>query len=134
MKVNTTIKKVLQIELTMDDVRGSLKNHQQDMLHDLASALKANDAFQQYEIFWNLLQGERSEWFQNMIEKHGIYWIETPTFCDGFIELIEGFPHIFIHDAVNLFADVDESTLTVYLINNNGSKIKCDSKKIIDNL
>jgi len=134
MKVNTTIKKVLQIELTMDDVRGSLKNHQQDMLHDLATALKANDAFKQYEIFWNLLQGQRSEWFQNMIEKHGIYWIDTPTFCDGFIELIEGFPHIFIHDAVNLFADVDASTLSVCLINNAGIKIPCDSKKIIDNL
>jgi len=134
MKVNTAVKKVLDIELTMDDVRGSLKNHQHDMLHDLADALKANNSFSQYELFWNLLQGERSWWFQNNIEKHSIYWIQTPTFCDGFIELIEEYPHIFIHDAVNLFADVDESTLTVHLINNNGSKIKCDSKKIIDNL
>jgi len=134
MKVNTSIKKVVKIELTMDDVRGSLNNHQQDMLHDLAGALKANNAFQQYEIFWNLLQGERSDWFQNMIEKHSIFWIQTPTFCDGYIELIEEFPHIFIHNAVNLFADVDENTLSVCLINNTGNKLYCNSKKVIDNM
>jgi len=134
MKVNTVVKKVVEIELTIDDVRSSLKNYQQDMLHDLAGALKANDAFQQYELFWNLLQGENTEWFRTIVERHSIFWICTPSFCSGYVRLIEEFPHIFIHNAVNLFADVEKSTLSVTFIDNRGDKTVCDSEKIINNL
>lgn len=129
MKVNTAIKKIVEVELTTNDAREALKNYQMDLLHDLATALKCNHPLEQYELFWNLMQGEKSDWFDEITQKHAIFWIYTPNDWSSWGELIEEFPHIFIHNAVNLFEDVKADTLKVVL---DGQEL--NSQKIIDNL
>jgi hypothetical protein len=134
MKVNTSIKKVVDIELTLDDVKSSLKNYQLDLLHDLATILKADNAFDQYEMFWNLMQGEHSRWWSDITDKHNIYWIYTPEVEGEWINLIEEFPHIFIHNAVNVFEDVKADALNITFTDSNNITHKINSRCIIDNL
>lgn len=129
MKINTTTKKVIDIELSMTDVRNGLKNYQLDQLHDLASNLKCSTPFQQYELFWNLMQGEDTKWFNDIIEANSIYWIRTPKHMSVWAELIEQFPNIFIHDASNVLKDCAADALSITF-----EDYEVDSVKVLSNI
>ncbi len=132
MKIVTTTKKSIVIELNTDDLKASLKNYQLDKLHDLECIfLKEN---RQYELYYNLLRGEHSDWFSDLTLKHGIYWIETPSFNTQWKELVEDFPHVFIHDACNVLKDVAPEDLKVILVKEGEAFSAVDSAKLISNL
>lgn len=108
-------KNVLHIEVTCEEARNDLRNCQGDMLN------------------WLEQEGENSEWFQNLIEKHGIHWFSTPETTGYLVELMEQFPFIFGFGFVikeNSVGDnnFDENSFEVYL---NG--VKLNSKTIWSN-
>ena len=137
MKIFTSTKKIINIELHINDLKNSLKNYQLDKLHDLEDIFKKEN--RQYELYYNLLRGEHSDWFSDLIEKNNIYWIETPSFDTQWKELVESFPHVFIHDAVNVLKDVAPEDLKVFLVKDQAPYFgeafsSIDSAKLVSNL
>ena len=132
MKIFTSTKKIISIELHINDLKDSLKNFQLDKLHDLEEILKKEN--RQYELYYNLLRGEHSDWFSDLIEKHSIYWIETPSFNTQWKEFVEDFPHVFINDASNVLKDVAPEDLKVFLVKDGEVFSAVDSAKLIGNL
>ena len=131
MKINTTTKTFIEIEITLDDAKTALKNYQKDMLDDLSNNFSKTNApgLCYYEFYYNLLQGENTEWFQDLVEKYGIYWITTPGNTGEWVNFIEQFPHMVIKDIENVLrpATVDNLTITF-------EGLRVDSQTVMDNL
>ena len=109
----------------------ALMNYQKDMLDDLSNNFSKTNApgLCYYELYYNLLQGENTEWFQDLVEKYGIYWITTPGNTGEWVNFIEQFPHMVIKDIENVLrpATVDNLTITF-------EGLRVDSQTVMDNL
>ena len=116
MKINTTTKTFIEIEITLEDAKKALMNYQKDQLDDLSNVFSKTPApgFSYYELYYNLLQGDKTEWFANLTEKYSIYWITTPCSTLEWVEFIEQFPHLVIKDIEDVLrqATVDNLTIT----------------------
>ena len=130
IKENVTI-----IELTFTELRDDLENYQADMLQDLiACELGKNPSSERLSQFaYKLLtKGEFSDWFQDLIEKHGIHWLSSPSNDDEMIELILSYPMVFrlshiIEDHMDNNTTADNFDIRI-----EGRKL--DSETIINNI
>ena len=115
MQINTTTKKFTTVELTWADVKCSLKMYQVSQLAEMAANHKSYSPSSQAELFWNFLQGDGTEWFDNICESNNMYWIYTPADDDWatWVGLIEEFPNVFIHDASNVLKGCTPDSLIV---------------------
>lgn len=120
MKINTTVRKIVEIEITQQDAEKSLKDYQSDILFDMIPNINDIDPDDRSVFYWNLLQGEHTNWFNRFIEKYGINWITTPACEADWINLIEYLPNHFIKDLENLIEGVEEDNVRVTF---NGKKI-----------
>ena len=131
MKINTTTKTFIEIEITLEDAKKALMNYQKDQLDDLSNIFSKTPApgFSFYELYYNMLQGDRTEWFADLTEKYGIYWITTPVNTTEWIEFIEQFPHLVIKDIENVLRQVTVDNLTITF-----QGLRVDSQTVMNNL
>ena len=131
MKINTTTKKFTTVELTWTDVKNGLKNYQVSQLADMAANHKSYSPNSQAELFWNFLQGDDTEWFDNICESNSLYWIYTPASDDwaSWVGLIEQFPNVFIHDASNVLKGCTADSLIVKF-----NEHDVDSQTLLNNI
>ena len=126
MKINTTTKKFIEIELTLEDVKRNLKEYQVERFHELATNLNGITPKIQCELFWNLQQGEHTEWFKDTCEEHDILWIATPIGIQNWINLIVEFPHMFLDEVID---NLNDEILEV-----NFEGVTVDSQAILDHI
>ena len=133
IKNNVTI-----IETTYDEMIANLRSYQQDMIYDLfiSACPEGSTAAQKSEFLLKLLtEGQGSEWFENLIEKHSIHWLSWDPDHNRHTELqdlIESFPYVFgIGTTIEEIVDnnFDENVFEVWV-----SGHKLNSKTIWSNI
>jgi hypothetical protein len=101
MKIKNNI---LVIELTSDELHKDLQSYQADMLAELFHCELGprvdRDLYAEAQFMLKLLQvGESSDWFQDLIEKHGIRWISlyngSVKYSHMLIQIAQEYPGIF---------------------------------------
>jgi len=120
----------MTVKITYAEATEALKVYQKDMLSELWSSSKGTPTL---DFMFRLLEGTDSDWFQDMIEKHGILWMDADGAC-GTIELIESYPHVFISDDVLDQCDKD-TQFYIGNVDQNGEfyGTMLDNKKILSN-
>jgi hypothetical protein len=134
-------KSVMTVKITYAEATEALKVYQKDMLNELWfnelwCSCEKQPIFPEnnlVEFMYRLLEGPNSDWFQDMIEKHGILWMDADGAC-GTIELIESYPHVFFSDDVLEQCDKD-TQFYIGNIDQNGEfyGMMLDNKKILSN-
>ena len=121
----------MTVKITYAEATEALKVYQKDMLSELWCFCAKE--YNNLDFMFRLLEGTNSDWFQDMIEKHGIPWLDADGAC-GTIELIESYPHVFISDDVLDQCDKD-TQFYIGNIDQNGEfyGMMLDNKKILSN-
>lgn len=128
MKIKNNI---LVIELTSDELNRDLRSYQADMLAELIHSELGPRAdrklYFETQFMLKLLQeGESSDWFQDLIEKHGIRWISLyngAVKSSMLIQIAQEYPGIFE------FVEVLENS-TDSNFNENSFEIYVDGEKL----
>jgi hypothetical protein len=129
-------KSVMTVKITYAEATEALKVYQKDMLSELWSSCEKQPSFPEnnlVEFMYRLLEGPNSDWFQDMIEKHGIPWLDADGAC-GTVELIYVHPHVFF--SADVLDQCDKDTqFYIGNIDQNGEfyGTMLDNKKILDN-
>ena len=119
------------VKTTTEEASDSLRIYQQDMIHQLWMSYK-EDHYEkpgygyvtQREFMRRLLDGPDTDWFQDLIEKYHVHWIDQPAY-GGRASLIERFPGVFFPGDVldqaeqNTQFFLDDRQLSTELILNN---------------
>lgn len=124
-------KSVMTVKITYAEATEALKVYQKDMLSELWCFCAKE--YNNLDFMYRLLEGTNSDWFQDLIEKHGILWMDADGAC-GTIELIESYPHVFISDDVLDQCDKD-TQFYIGNVDQNGEfyGTMLDNKKILSN-
>jgi len=106
------INKTYQVELSIEDCKRCLNNHQYDAITQLVEEMQKDERLTSVTDVSNfvmgLLRGERGRVFEDLVKEYSINWISTPTFNSGWGKLVEKFPGTFeldplikqyVHDA-----------------------------------
>jgi hypothetical protein len=95
MKINKTY----QVELSIEDCKRCLNNHQYDAISMLVEEMQKDERLTSVTDVSNfvlgLLRGERGRVFEDLVEEYSIKWIDTPTFNSGYWKLVEQYPGTF---------------------------------------
>lgn len=124
-------KSVMTVKITYAEATEALKSYQKDMLNELWSSCSKD--YSTVDFMYRWFEGTDSSWFQDLIEKHGILWLDADGAC-GTIELIESYPHVFISDDVLDQCDKD-TQFYIGNVDQNGEfyGTMLDNKKILSN-
>lgn len=130
--MNIEHKSVMTVKITYTEASEALKSYQKDMLSELWSSC-ANE-YSNLDFMYLLLEGTNTSWFQYMIEKHGIPWIDD-TGANQLTDFVEWYPNVFFSDDVLEQCDKD----TEFFIGDYDSKGEyygraLDTKKILSNI
>ena len=125
-------KSVMTVKITYTEASEALKDYQKDMLQELWCSCSKD--YRTVDFMFRALEGPNSDWFQDMIEKHGIPWIDG-TGVNQLIDLVESYPNVFFSDDVLEQCDKD----TEFFIGDSDSKGEyygraLDTKKILSNI
>lgn len=122
----------MTVKITYDEASEALKSYQKDMLNELWSSSKGTPTL---DFMFRLLEGPNSDWFQDMIEKHGIPWLDG-TGANQLIDLVESYPNVFFSDDVLEQCDKDtEFFIGDYCYRNDEYYGRAlDTKKILSNI
>jgi predicted Zn-dependent peptidase len=132
MKIKNNI---LVIELTSDELNRDLRSYQADMLAELIHCELGprvdRDLYAEAQFMLKLLQeGESSDWFQDLIEKHGIRWISLYNGSVKYshsklvlIQIAQEYPGIF--EFVEVLENNNDNNF-----NENSFEIYVDGKKL----
>jgi hypothetical protein len=136
------ITKHTTIALTISEIKQSLSDYQSEIMHEMLleyfnlsynSGKFCGDASvdKQKLLEWSnlLVKGTHSEEFNKLSNGR---WIHTPSFNSGFVELIESFPHMFLH--TSLFDAIDAKDFSVKIIHDNGDETFVNSENILSNI
>lgn len=124
-------KTVMTVKITYAEASEALKSYQKDMLNELwCSCTKEYNT----EILYRLLEGPNSDWFQDMIEKHGILWMDAVNTSEIY-DLIVSYPSVFFSPEVLDQCDKD-TQFYIGNIDQNGEfyGMMLDNKKILSNI
>jgi hypothetical protein len=123
------IKNKLVIQMTSVEAYAAIKEHQHFALNEAVKSEVEDVPYAKSTININLLQGERTEWFQDFIKRHDPMWIYTPTNNKELENLILSFPHIFGLDEIVHKNNPDYEPFDLYL---DGHKLS--SEALLNNL
>lgn len=123
-------KSVMTVKITYTEAAEALKVYQKDMLSELWSSSKGTPTL---DFMFRLLEGTDSDWFQDMIEKHGIPWLDG-TGASQLTDLVELYPNVFFSDDVLEQCDKD-TQFYIGNIDQNGEfyGTMLDNKTILSN-
>ena len=125
-------KSVMTVKLTYAEASEALKSYQKDMLSELWCS--CSKEYNNLDFMYRLLEGPNSDWFQDMIEKHGILWMDAVNTSEIY-DLIVSYPGVFFSADVLDQCDKD----TQFYIGNIDQKgeyygMMLDNKTILSNI
>ena len=132
MKINKTY----QVELSIEDCKRCLNNHQYDAIRVLVEEMQKDERLTSIQDISNfvlgLLRGERGRVFEDLVKEYSINWISTPTFNSGWVKTVEQFPGTFELDPLIKQYVHDAHGVTKLVITVDGQL--ADTKEILANM